>query len=716
MARSLSHASILGMGAAVAGMRYVRIDASGDSGIPPPSSRGPLGGVSIGAPARPPARAAPRAAEASRGPAAVERACDGLLELAVAAFAAWTVIYHVCAVLELHARWAALAGALVLVPCGWAVWRTAPRGAPEQREPAAAAPAARTSRALPAAALATALAGAVLFAAEIGPWSLNVAVWLASAALAMAATTERAARPDGDGDERRRTWLEPLVVGGWAVGLAVLSLFILAPDADDSYYVHLSTWIAEHGRFPVRDVLFSDHVFPSLYFPPVPSYEALVGTVARVAHVPVPDVEYLVVPPVATVLAVLALWRLQRAWRVPAPALAVSVSIVFLLFAAAENRMLGGFFVSRLWQGKVVLLCVLLPVLVALLQAYGERPTRRGLVLLACATVAGVGLSTTAIFVIPVLATACLAPMAMRAPRAALAGWLAAVAYPAGAALVTLALDGRQPEVYKSSDLVPITLAHYALGTGAVGFIAMLAVLAGPVLLRSSVAGQMLASAALAVGILYVPHVPLAIFDLTDLGRVLWRLMWVMPVAALVGRPGHVARPARRPVALAARPGGRRGGGDGGLRRAAVVAGGGCGRGRAPGLEALAGPGGRLPRHPRPRAARRPHPRSRSREPDARRAVGRGHDGRAPPVLRARAGGRAGHARAGSRAAPPARGARAAAPGGGRGGGRDDPGAAHHGRGHRLRGRPGPRRARDRRSRRLRTRLRRRRPALPARP
>ena len=375
----------------------------------------------------------------------------------------------------------------------------------------------------------------------------------------MAATTARAGRvePAGDAEEEgggRTAWLEPLVVGAWAAGLAIFSLFILAPDADDSYYVHLSAWIAEQGRFPVRDVLFSDHVFPALYFPPVPAYEALVGTLARVAHLPVPDVEYLVVPPVATILAVLALWRLLRGWRVPMPALALSVSVVFLLFAAAENRMLGGFFVSRLWQGKVVLLCVLLPALFALLQAYGERPTRRGLALVACATVAGVGLSTTAIFVVPVVATACLAPMAVRAPRAALAGWLAAVAYPAAAALVTLVLDGRQPEVYKATDLVPSNLVHYALGTGVVGFIAMLAVLAGPVLLRSAVAGQMLASAALAVGILYVPHVPLAIFDLTELGRVLWRLTWAMPVAALVGALATSVVPRGAPVVLRLAP------------------------------------------------------------------------------------------------------------------------------------------------------------------
>ena len=46
---------------------------------------------------------------------------------------------------------------------------------------------------------------------------------------------------------------------------------------------------------------------------------------------------------------------------------------------------------------------------------------------------------------------------------------------------------------------------------------------------------RMAAGLAMAAGLLFVPGVTLAIFRVTGLGEVLWRLGWALPVAALVG-------------------------------------------------------------------------------------------------------------------------------------------------------------------------------------
>jgi hypothetical protein len=90
----------------------------------------------------------------------------------------------------------------------------------------------------------------------------------------------------------------------------------------------------------------------------------------------------------------------------------------------------GRFFVIRLWQGKAVFVAVLVPILFVFLHEYAERPTRRLLLLLAASGVAGVGLTTTAIFVVPVIACGSLLGLAFRAPRRAAAGFAALVAYP----------------------------------------------------------------------------------------------------------------------------------------------------------------------------------------------------------------------------------------------------------------------------------------------
>jgi hypothetical protein len=474
------------------------------------------------------------------------RLADRLLDVVVVAFATWTVVYHLCVVLRISAPWAVAAWVVLLTPATrFALGR--PKDQPQAGDAGAGAPAwprVRPGRAalnlLSAATVGLGVLAAVLFAFSSAPWVLVWLSWVVAAACAVAWTTLRPASgspaPDGPRDlSHARPWLEPAVAWAWALGLAVFSLFLVGPDGDDAYYVHLASWIGAHGVFPLRDVVFSDQVFPALYFPPASSYEALVGALAHATGIQAAGIVYLGVPPLASLLAVLALWRLLRTWRVPMVALALSISLLFLLFAATDHKTLGAFFIARMWQGKVLFLGILVPLLLVLLQSYAERPTRRALALLACAGVAGVGLTTTAMFVIPVIATACLAPLALRSLRRAAAGLAVTAAYPLAAGVLTLAVGGRQPEVYTQADVIPGNLVHLVLGTGGLALLAVAALLVAPLLLRRASTAQMVAATVLLVGCLFAPRVPGVIFDLTGLGRVLWRLTWVMPTAALIG-------------------------------------------------------------------------------------------------------------------------------------------------------------------------------------
>jgi hypothetical protein len=102
--------------------------------------------------------------------------------------------------------------------------------------------------------------------------------------------------------------------------------------------------------------------------------------------------------------------------------------------------------------------------------------------------------------------------------------------------------------------VIPENLVHYVLGTGGFALLGLAAVLIGPLLVRRASAGQMLAGTALLVGLLLSPGVPVVIFDLTGLGRVLWRLTWALPVAALVGALATSIVPGRGIPMLRAAP------------------------------------------------------------------------------------------------------------------------------------------------------------------
>jgi hypothetical protein len=474
-------------------------------------------------------------------PRRIARVCDGLLDFLLLAFAAWTVIYHVCLVLHVDAVWAAAAAAAALVPCAWLFAR---RSGPELRTAAQADARAGWLRRLTPARfvnVGAATGAAILFAFTDAPWRAVWLLWLAAAGAAIITTIVRESGRHGwDANEapaegRWTAWPETLTAFTWAVGLGTLSLFLVGPDVDDTQYVHLSSWVADHGEFPLRDTLFSDEVFPAIIFPPLSSFEALAGTVARVTGLSTPDLLYLVVTPLASVLSVLALWRLLRAWAVPMVGVALSVALAFLLMDAEGHRTLGNLFVARMWQGKIIFLAVLLPILFALLTEYVQRPARRRLPLLTAAGVAGVGLTTTAIFVVPVVAAGCLAPLAVRSWRKAAEGLLASSTYPLGAGVVSVAVGGRTAEEYTDSDMVPGRLVHFVLGDGLLALVAVAAVLIGPVLLRRASAAQSTSATVLLVGCLFAPLVPLLVFNLTGLGQVLWRWTWALPTAALVG-------------------------------------------------------------------------------------------------------------------------------------------------------------------------------------
>ena len=493
--------------------------------------------------ARAPARRRRRPAGLSvaRGAA---RASDRLLELLAVAFAAWTVIYHVCLLAGVHSLWAAVAEALAIVPCAYVAVRG--RDGAAAAEPGDAAPP-RRGRLLGAVTLVAAAAAALVFGLDDTTWTPVWILWLIAAGAAVAATLGAGAAPR----EAERPGAGGLVALAWAAGLAALSLFVVNADSDDAQYVHVAGWVAAHGQFPIKDTIFSHQTLPSLFYPPISSFEALLGTLARGLPMTLPTFAHEFVTPLASALSVLAIWRLLRAWGVVLVGLALSVALVFLLLDAGEHWLPGSYFIGRLWQGKVVLVAVLIPILLVLLQEYSERTSRRGLLLLGAAGAAATGLSTTAIFTVPVLAGAALLPLARRRPGAALAGLAAAAAYPLGAGVVTLALGGRNPDEYTDAELLPAFLAHHGLGFGWYGAIALFAALAGAIAIPRRPAARMLAVITLVVGLLYTQGVPDLLFHATGLGRVLWRMLWLIPVAPLLGALAVSPRPAARAVVRA---------------------------------------------------------------------------------------------------------------------------------------------------------------------
>jgi hypothetical protein len=476
------------------------------------------------------------------------RGVDLLLDAVAVAFAAWTLAYDVAMAADHHARtaqiaWLVLAGfGVCLVLSRWRERSAAP-GDGDGESPAWPSQRRTAVRALALLALVCAAIAAIGVGSDNPPppWTL---VWGAAsiAALLVAAMAVIKVRASGNAKDEgapprtavpRGAALALLI----AVGLGGLSLFVHRPDADDVFYVNRAQWVADHGTYATRDTIFSAGVLDPVGHPPITAYEPMLGTVARLAHRPAGTIAYLVIPPIGTAVAVLAIWLLLLEWRVRMPLVALSVSMIFLLMGGAGNALFGNVFLGRMWQGKIIFVSAVVPLLYVRVAEWARRPTRKGLLMLLLLGVAAAGLTTTAPLLVPLIGLAAVLPAALRAPRHAVAALVAVSLYPliAGVIIRTSRGGGGSEDASTLGFNDPLHVLTFVLGHGWYAGLALLGILAGWLAIRRA-SGRLSAAAAvlIAMAVLAPPVFREATAHIGSSSS-LWRLMWVVPVAPLVG-------------------------------------------------------------------------------------------------------------------------------------------------------------------------------------
>ncbi|WP_171064690.1 DUF6077 domain-containing protein, partial [Actinomadura soli] len=376
-------------------------------------------------------------------------------------------------------------------------------------------------------------------------WVPGIVSVAASAAYLLLRRADPSTEGEADGadlDVEGTRWGTPLALLTGA-GFAVASLFIVNSDGDDAYFVSRSVATATTGEIPLKDVIFTPGTADEISGePPVASIEVLAGAVARVLGVHAASFVWYALLPAVTFVAVWALWRLVRAWAPRRAPLCFAVAAVYLLWSGMGGASLGSFHLLRMWQGKAMLVSALVPLLFVYLTRWAERRSRGDLVLLAAAGVAAVGLTSSAVFVVPlVVGAAAVALIAAGRVGAGVAACAAAV-YPIGAALAVKLLHGETSVVGRVHD-APGSY-RWVLLHAALGVIGGCAVWLSPWTARRGVPALIATGVAAVLTVLIVPGVLEAAADVSGAGQVLWRTMWVVPAPALIGLLAAVRVPA----------------------------------------------------------------------------------------------------------------------------------------------------------------------------
>ena len=462
------------------------------------------------------------------------RVMGSLLDAVVLALSTWTVTCYLCQLLGLSYRHLYLASP---IPCLVTLWWL--MAAPD-RTPWAAETCDRIHVKPP-----WLFAGGAIAASVVTVYFVTesyVAFWVSAVVFVVGTLRMRPKMEWKLGSFNPREHIGVVMIVAVAAG--ALTLAAHRPDADDSFY--LSLVVAAHDH-PERQVLQEDDMYGEPGLPLVEeayrlrSYEMMVAALSRGLRIPAKTLYYLVLPAFFAILSVVANWLALREIGGELAWLGTAVVFITLLAWGDSHPCFGNFAFVRLFQGKAILVSVFIPATVYYCSRFDRSRTRRSWLLLAAVQTAALGMSPSAIVVIPLTSAAFLiaaAPEARRM-RAVGEGLLAsALVVAAGSiAFVMMPIEGSAPT--SIGEFFELTTSAKAglddvLGAGPRQTIAMFALLALPLVAPSSRRGRTLQRYVLVLLLLVMsPMLPGALGILT--GRLTWRVFWAVPFPLILG-------------------------------------------------------------------------------------------------------------------------------------------------------------------------------------
>lgn len=249
-----------------------------------------------------------------------------------------------------------------------------------------------------------------------------------------------------------------VLVGLGFVG-TLISLIVNRPDDDDFYYVPNVIFYLQNPQalmgFNIH-YLFSGHEpFASFTWATANAYEYMQALVAFGFRLRFLDVYYLIMPALVGFLIPIAFYLaiVHFADDTFSAVIGTLVTVGLILLLGETHRTFGNFSFVRIFQGKAILLSLGIPLFIAFSMNYFAKPTyKTGLGLLFLAT-GLIGLSSSAIFILPALA--CVLALAyvistQRYPLTMLVGYFASLGYVVAVALYVflfwkLGLDNASP-------------------------------------------------------------------------------------------------------------------------------------------------------------------------------------------------------------------------------------------------------------------------------
>lgn len=318
---------------------------------------------------------------------------------------------------------------------------------------------------------------------------------------------------------------------------AILVAITHRADRDDAQYLNFVVTALDFPSEPLfsRSGMWQDRNTPletPIYR--LHTYELLVAVLSDVFGMGHRIFYYLIMAPIFGGVAVLVHWALAR-HLVPRHALAVlMVWLVLIIALGASHREFGNFAFVRLYQAKAVLVAVGVPLCLLLGLRFAEQPTWRRALALGLAMIASLGMSSSALIVVPIAVAAAISGGVLRMRvsgahnRTARHGFAVIVA----AIVVALAAVVYSTVLVDHETVVPVTEEGIALvlGEGPLGALVLALFPFAPLFVNDPRrrALYLMATAAHVMVVLNPWTAPLLAATLDSV--FLWRVFWSTPL------------------------------------------------------------------------------------------------------------------------------------------------------------------------------------------
>lgn len=330
----------------------------------------------------------------------------------------------------------------------------------------------------------------------------------------------------------------------WVLGVigAIVTLIAHRPNLDDGGYLHIVISVIDAPDLPIlaRDSLHGLPELPPLFqVYKVHSLEIFEGALAYLTGLHGLDVAYWIIPTLAGLLVPLAYARLFRR-LIPGRWIWGVLIVVLFLFSVADSKWIySNFAFVRLHQGKAIFLSVLVPLLMAYGLEFAQKPSKiRGFRLLA-GQVAAVGLTSTALWMAPLvvgLAIVCGIQRHRRPLHTLLLGAFSSLYVLLLALWMKLSFQGVVDNTTEkaSIDLMSESLQR-VLGQDLFLFLGLFLLIAGWAFAQTSAERRFMAIFPLGFLFLWNPFVGHFLAENLTHPVTYWRVFWILPFPSLLG-------------------------------------------------------------------------------------------------------------------------------------------------------------------------------------